>query len=275
MLYIIQMNVILLTDKNVNTIVKIVKEHKLKGGVLIQCFPGQGLVGRIAGLQLIEYFNAKESAKVFSSYFPHLVVFQGKLGKLIHAELYAIDSTNPPILILTGESQPQEGPQGMFEVLNAILDLAQKWGIETVIAIGNALRGVLDVEVRRVTDLDPKHVKGIDFLVIGSPTRAFHATKNTKNFLKGIAKKEYAQMKVIAFDTRISMEDVDSKILNRMVKTFGYAAEPMGMMMEKRGAKLLVNPIGFYVIDTEGPLKEGEKERAALWAKEAIQEELT
>ena len=130
------MNVILLTEKNVNTIVKIVKEHKLKGGVLIQCFPGQGLVGRIAGLQLIEYFNAKESAKVFSSYFPHLVVFQGKLGKLIHAELYAIDSTNPPILILTGESQPQEGPQGMFEVLNAILDLAQKWGIETVIAIG-------------------------------------------------------------------------------------------------------------------------------------------
>lgn len=146
---------------------------------------------------------------------------------------------------------------------------------DIAIAIGNALRGVLDVEVRRVTELDPKHVKGIDFLVIGSPTRAFHATKNTKNFLKGIAKKEYTHMKVIAFDTRISMEDVDSKILNRMVKTFGYAAEPMGMMMEKRGAKLLVNPIGFYVIDTEGPLKEGEKERAALWAKEAIQEELT
>jgi len=128
--------VILLTEKNPNTIVKIVKEHKLKGGILIQCFPGQGLVGRIAGLQLIDYFNAKESAKIYSSYFPHLVVFQGKLGKLIHAELYAIESTNPPILVLTGESQPQEGPEGMFEVLNAILDLAQDWGIETVIAIG-------------------------------------------------------------------------------------------------------------------------------------------
>jgi len=72
-----------MTEKNANTIVKIVKEHKMKGGVLIQCFPGQGLVGRIAGLQLIEYYNAKESAKIFSSFFPHLVVFQGKLGKLI------------------------------------------------------------------------------------------------------------------------------------------------------------------------------------------------
>jgi proteasome assembly chaperone (PAC2) family protein len=125
-----------MSKKNTNTIVKIVKEHKMKGGVLIQCFPGQGLVGRIAGLQLIDYFNAKESAKVYSTYFPHLVVFQGKLGKLIHAELYAIETTNPPILVLTGESQPQEDPAGMFEVLNTVLDLAQDWGIETVIAIG-------------------------------------------------------------------------------------------------------------------------------------------
>lgn len=125
-----------MTSKYPDTFVKIIKEHKLKGGVLIQCFPGQGLVGRMAGMHLIDYFNAKESAKIFSSYFPHLVIFQGDLGKLIHAELYAIEDTNPPILVLTGESQPQEGPDGMFRVINATLDLAQKWGIETVIAIG-------------------------------------------------------------------------------------------------------------------------------------------
>ena len=145
---------------------------------------------------------------------------------------------------------------------------------DLAIAIGNAIKSLVDVEIRKVTDLDPEHVTGVDFLVIGSPTRAFHATKNTKDFLKGIAKKEYAKMKVIAFDTRMWMEDGESKVLNRMVKTFGYAAEPMGTLMEKRGAKLLVDPIGFYVVDTEGPLKEGEEERAARWAKTAIQEEL-
>lgn len=119
-----------------NTITKIISDIKMKDGVLIQCFPGQGLVGRIAGMQLIEYFNAKKAAKIFSSYFPHLVVFQGEIGKLIHGELWAIDKTNPPILILTGESQPQESAEGMFQVLNAALNIAEKWGINKVIAIG-------------------------------------------------------------------------------------------------------------------------------------------
>ena len=123
-------------SNNSETIVKVEKDFKFKGGVLIQCFPGQGLVGRIAGMQLIDYFNAQEVAKVYSSYFPHLVIFQGELGKLVHAEIYVVEKTKTPLVILTGESQPQEGPAGMFQVLNATLDLAQSWGIDTVIAIG-------------------------------------------------------------------------------------------------------------------------------------------
>ena len=123
-------------SKNSETIVKVEKDFKFKGGVLVQCFPGQGLVGRIAGMQLIDYFKAPEVAKIYSSYFPHLVIFQGELGKLVHAEIYVVETTKTPLVILTGESQPQEGPDGMFQVLNATLDLAESWGIDTVIAIG-------------------------------------------------------------------------------------------------------------------------------------------
>ncbi|HUT81192.1 MAG TPA: PAC2 family protein [Candidatus Bathyarchaeia archaeon] len=125
-----------MSQNNLNIITKIEKEHKLKNGVLIQCFPGQGLVGRIAGMQLIEYFNAKEDAKIYSSHFPHLVIFNGNLGKLVHGELWVIESTTPPIVVLTGESQPQEGPQGMFEVLITALDIAINWGVTKVVAIG-------------------------------------------------------------------------------------------------------------------------------------------
>jgi menaquinone-dependent protoporphyrinogen IX oxidase len=146
---------------------------------------------------------------------------------------------------------------------------------DIAIAIGNVLKEHMSVDIRRVSKLDPKRVKGIDFMVVGSPTRAFQATRKIKEFLKGITKEEYAHMKVIAFDTRMATEDTDSKMLNRMVKTFGYAAKPMGEIMKKRGAKLLLDPIGFYVKGTEGPLKAGEKERAATWIKEALQKELT
>jgi proteasome assembly chaperone (PAC2) family protein len=145
-----------------NTITKISKEVKMKDGILIQCFPGQGLVGRIAGMQLIDYFKAKEVAKIYSSYFPHMVIFHGELGKLIHAELWAIEDTNPPLLILTGESQPQEGPDGMFTVLNAVLDLVEKWGIKTVMAIGgfrSTSKKTPDVTAFAYTDQDAQTLK--------------------------------------------------------------------------------------------------------------------
>jgi proteasome assembly chaperone (PAC2) family protein len=125
-----------MSDVYPNTLTKILEDVKLKDGILIQCFPGQGYVGKIAGMQLIDYFNAKKAAKIYSSYFPHVVFFQGRLGKLIHAELYVIKETNPPLVVLTGETQPQEGPEGMFQVLGAVLDLAEKWELSRVIAIG-------------------------------------------------------------------------------------------------------------------------------------------
>jgi len=142
------------------------------------------------------------------------------------------------------------------------------------VSIGDALKELVEVEVKKVSDLEIDQLAEVDFLIVGSPTRAFQATKNIKEFLKHIKKEDYAQLKVIAFDTRIAPEDTDSKVLNRMVKAFGYAAEPMGTMMQKRGAKLLLDPIGFYVKDTEGPLKEGEKDRAVNWVKEAIIREI-
>jgi len=37
--------------------------------------------------------------------------------------------------------------------------------------------------------------------------------------------------------------------------------------LRKKGAELVVPSVGFYVIGQEGPLKQGELERAADWAR--------
>ena len=44
-----------------------------------------------------------------------------------------------------------------------------------------------------------------------------------------------------------------------------YGAVARGAV-EKAGGNLIVPPEGFYVEDTEGPMKPGEIERAAAWA---------
>jgi len=87
------------------------------------------------------------------------------------------------------------------------------------------------------------------------------------NFLNKIPLNVLKGVKVAAFDTRISTADVNSRLLNILVKLFGYAAKPIAYKLEKKGGSLIIPPEGFFVKDSEGPLKDGELERAADWAK--------
>jgi len=104
-------------------------------------------------------------------------------------------------------------------------------------------------------------------LIVGSPTRAFNPTKEISTFLKKIPPKGLKGVKVASFDTRLSPSDVDSRVYSVLERRFGYAAEPIADKLKKSGGELIVQPEGFFVKDSKGPLKEGELERAAEWAK--------
>jgi flavodoxin len=137
-------------------------------------------------------------------------------------------------------------------------------------AIGNALDSQKDVTIIKVTEAKPEHLKELQFLIVGSPTRGFRPTPAIKNFLKSISKDGLKGVKVAAFDTRIAMSDVDSRILPTLVKIFGYPAEPIADKLKKKAGELVIPPEGFFVEDSEGPLKQGELERAVEWGKQII-----
>ena len=134
-------------------------------------------------------------------------------------------------------------------------------------AIGSSLGSKENVETFRVSDIKSEQLIGLDLLIVGSPTRAFKPTKAITNFLKKIPSNGLKGIKVAAFDTRISTIDMNSRLLSILVKLFGYAAKPIADRFEKKGGDLIVHPEGFFVKGTEGPLKDGELERAANWAK--------
>ena len=140
-------------------------------------------------------------------------------------------------------------------------------------AIGEALGSAGDVEIVRVSDVKPEQLKGIELLIIGSPTRMFKATGAINRFLRRIPAGSLRGVKVAGFDTRMSMDDVDSRVLHFIVKKLGYAAEPISKKLEKKGGEVAAAPEGFIVKDTEGPLKDGELERAAAWAKKIVTEQ--
>jgi flavodoxin len=139
-------------------------------------------------------------------------------------------------------------------------------------AIGDALASQGEVDVLRVGDVGPEHLSGLDVLIVGSPTRAFSPSPATKKLVGSIPSGGLSGVKVAAFDTRIAVEDTNSRILRFLVKLFGYAAGPIARKLEKKGGEVALPAEGFFVQDTEGPLREGELERAAEWARQVVGE---
>ena len=137
-------------------------------------------------------------------------------------------------------------------------------------AIGEALAAQAQVEVRRVSDVKPEELAAVELLIVGSPTRAFRPTPATSNLLKRIPANGLSGVRVAAFDTGFAMSDTDSRILRFLAGIFGYAAKPISDRLTRKGGELVLPPEGFFVKGTEGPLKEGELERAAEWAKQIL-----
>ena len=137
-------------------------------------------------------------------------------------------------------------------------------------AIGSALGSLEDVGVMQVGEAGLEHLKGLSVLVVGSPTRAFNPTKAITSFLKSLPPGALSGVAVAGFDTRMNIDEAPG-FLKFMVKFFGYAAEPIAKRLKRAGGKEVAAPAGFIVADTEGPLKDGELERAAVWAKQILE----
>jgi flavodoxin len=134
-------------------------------------------------------------------------------------------------------------------------------------AIGAALLDKAEVQVLRFNAVTPEQLKGLDLLVVGSPTRGFRPSEATQAFFTALPANSLTGVKAAAFDTRIDPAGVTSKMLKFLVKSFGYADKALVAALEKKGAGMVSIPQGFIVKASEGPLKEGELERAAAWAK--------
>lgn len=132
-------------------------------------------------------------------------------------------------------------------------------------AIGSALGDQESVSTRQVAEVTPEQMVGLDLLIVGSPTRAFSATPAITKLLKGIPANGLRGVRVAGFDTRMVIDEKTPAILRFLVKFLGYAAEPISGRLMKKGGDLASVPEGFFVGGTEGPLTEGELERAAAW----------
>ena len=125
-------------------------------------------------------------------------------------------------------------------------------------AIAEAITPSYEVKVLQAGEANPSELASIDLLIVGSPTHAGRPTPAIQDLLNKVPKLSLKGINVAAFDTRIS---------TKLVGVFGYAAGRIAGNLKRKGGTLIASPEGFFVTGSKGPLKEGELERAAGWAK--------
>ena len=142
-------------------------------------------------------------------------------------------------------------------------------------AVAAGLAGDYETELSEVGQAQYSMAEGIDLLVVGGPTQMWGMTRGFSRagarktgkqhgvtiVSKGIGVREWLGklpesdgVAAGAFDTRVSTKFPT-----------GSAAKGIAARLEKKGFSVVVEPEGFYVADSEGPLREGELDRARQW----------
>jgi flavodoxin I len=129
-------------------------------------------------------------------------------------------------------------------------------------SIGGAINE--NVKVIKANQVNLSDLESLDFLFIGSPTYGGRPTPALLEFMKTLSEKQLKGLNVATFDTRIQV---------RIVKIFGFAAGKIAADLKAKGA-LIQGSEGFFVEKKEGPLSDGELERAAGWTRELVKSQI-
>ena len=125
-------------------------------------------------------------------------------------------------------------------------------------AIADTLCAFGQAKAVRVDPARPASLQGTDLLILGSPTQGLKPTPAIQSFLETISLQPIGNLAVACFDTRF-----------RGFMWKSSAAPHMMSQLRARGVDLLIPPESFFVkfMKAEGPLLDGEVERAATWAQ--------
>jgi flavodoxin I len=120
-----------------------------------------------------------------------------------------------------------------------------------------------DVVIKNVAQVVPADFEKVDLLFVGSPTQGGRPLKTTQAFIEGLSDSTLKDLKTGVFDTRMK---------GNFPKLFGWAAKRMADSLKKKGAVILLNPDGFFVNGSKGPVVDGELERATAWGRQVVAE---
>lgn len=144
--------------------------------------------------------------------------------------------------------------------MNAVVVYYSEFGNTKQVAeaIAETLQAVGPVRVMDIEQFTAAHFKDAGLVVMGTPTHKMNLPQAVRPVLEALPKGCLRGIATAAFDTSYKM----SSLLNRFT-----ASKRLNRSLRKLGGRPLVPPETFLVVERQGPLYEGEIERAKAWAE--------
>lgn len=145
--------------------------------------------------------------------------------------------------------------------MNAVVLYDSQWG-----NTGQIARRISEVLIRMygVQTISAGDVNNItarpDLLVVGSPTHHRRPSDGIMLALRLLPDEFLDGVACAAFDTRYQ----------RPRFLTGSAGLGIARYLSRRGARVEIGPESFFVVDKDGPLAEGELDRAHNWARQVL-----
>ena len=143
--------------------------------------------------------------------------------------------------------------------MNTMVVYFSKFGNTKLVAeaIAEPLEAAGFVRVISSDQLTASDVRDADLVVMGTPTHRMNLPEAVRPVFDALPRRVLRDTPVAAFDTSYKM----SWLLARFT-----AARKLDQRLRKLGGRRVVPPESFFVEEREGPLYEGEIERARAWS---------
>lgn len=132
--------------------------------------------------------------------------------------------------------------------------------------VAEAIGAAIDAPAKTITEVSREDFSSLKLLIVGSPTQGGRPTQALQDFIAEMPSDVLKNVHVAAFDTRFAINE-HGLGLKLLMKTIGFAAERIAKSLKAKNGTAVGISKGFIVNDKEGPLKDGELERAAAWGK--------
>ncbi len=148
--------------------------------------------------------------------------------------------------------------------MNVLVVYFSKFGNTAKVAeiIADVMQTAGTVQCLSLNEMNSSDLEGCDLLIMGTPTHRMNLPEPVREVLQSTPKGILRGKPVAAFDTSYKM----SWFLSQFT-----ASKRLVQSLRKLGGKRIIPPETFHVIGREGPLYQGEIERARYWARSILE----